>query len=117
MSSLNFPLSPSETLKYEGFAADVTKILNNLIESHKNQAKRSCFAQNSENHEKFLLCLNDKFKSIEVYTQSFHLKWGFENLAYQNCLQKDAASLNPEICLRDMETRCYKHLKDFQNII
>ena len=116
MSSLS-NLSETETIKSDRASADVTKVLNSLIESHKSQAKNLCFVQHSSNHENFIACLNDKFKSIEIYTQAFRMKLGFENLAYTQCLETDSSFLTPEICLRDMETRCYKHLKDFGNIL
>lgn len=116
MSSL-YNLSETETIKFDGVSADLKKVLNTLIESHKNQARNLCFVQHSSNHENFIACLNDKFKSIQIHTQAFHMKLEFENLTYTQCLQNDLSTLTPEICLRDMEARCYKHLKDFRNIL
>jgi len=109
-------LSNSEQKDYETFCYEISEISKKLIESHKQSSKSNCFSLHSSDHQNFNNCLKDRLTTIEINSKSFSSKLAFESLSYDQCLRKDPIFITPQICLKDMETRCFKHLKDFQNI-
>lgn len=97
---------------------DILKIFQNTKKDIKINLKNYCFDKHAADHSKFIDCLDEKYKFLDIYQKNFLLKYDFEKLNLYNCLNpKGNADIVPDICLNDFENHVYKHMKDFSNIL
>lgn len=109
-------LNDSERKDLEKLLEETSRHLAYQAGSHQIASRQNCFHQHSENFANFSYCLNDRLTNIQIYKQSFENKLEFELLSFSQCLSTQDPLISPAICLKDLESRCYKNLRDFQNI-
>lgn len=107
----SFPLNKNEE--------QIFKLFENISSSLKRSSENQCFSKYFQDSTLFASCLNEKNKTIEVYSKNFISKYEFEKLFLNKCLnpKEEEKEIAVSECYDDFENKIYKNLKEFSNIL